>query len=266
MAKKREINKFKFSFTTEQLDKVLVKMRDLATIDDNLVFKFNKENLLIYSLATGEHDNNNKNINAFKNFIFKTEDIITPKDDLGEQTITYIMNDTKKIAKNIKHFLDYEEDINCEITYDKINNYNFGDYFKFKTKKLKMNFQGGRPTDTNIDINKNLIEQVSDENNLSFEFNIPKGDFEKSKKLSYIEKENDVMYFIVKDGKINLGEHRWSMEVGESDSEDDNIAFPKKYFKSATCEGEEIKVSIYKTHLVFDNFNSSLLISREVTI
>ena len=56
---------YKFSMSTAQLNFFLDKIHDLLSIDDEILFKINKDNTLFY-VVVGEKSN----VNAFKSVIF----------------------------------------------------------------------------------------------------------------------------------------------------------------------------------------------------
>jgi hypothetical protein len=272
MSTKRELKKLDFSFSKEQLQKFIDKLSDLSAIDDYIVFKIDKKNFLIYTVASDPSDKNNRTILAFKSYTFDLSEIINIKNDLDEQ-IVYILKDTKKTLRNIRNFIEFDEIITCSITYDSINDINFGDCFKLKNSKLRLNFQGGSPRDSNIKISTNAIKEKSTPELMLFDFNITKEDFDKAKKLALIEVENDVIYFVVHDKELSIAENRWALKLcdftykDKSDVDlDINICIPKRFFKTATCDDKGLNVKIFQTHIIMDNEKSSLMISRQISL
>lgn len=265
MAVKRNIKKLDFCFTKEQLHTFIDKLTDLSAIDDYIVFKLDSEDFLIYSIATATEDKAKRTILAFKCFSFKTPEVITIKGDFDEKII-YIMKDVKKTIKSLRNYLDFDEAVSSSITYDTLNDLFFGDTIKFKNSKLKLNFQGGSPRDANTKVSLKSIQAKSTPDMLDFKFNISKDDFLKAKKMSLIESENDLVYFNIIDNELFVAENRWALKIQDITFEDINICIPKKYFKTATCDTVGIDVDVYRTHLIFNNDKSSLMIARQMSI
>lgn len=272
MALKRELKKLEFTFSRSQMLEFIDKLVDLSAIDDYIVCKIDESKFLLYGVATDVEDKAHKNILAFKCFSFNTKSIISPKADIAEQVV-FIIKDTKKTIRSIKNYLDFDESITCTISYDALNDINIGDMLKMKNSKLKLNFNGGSPRDTNIKITMKAIIDKSTPDMLEFKFNINKEDFDKSKKMSLIETENDIIYFTVQDGELSVSENRWSLKLQDivyknqhGVESDINISIPKKYYKNATCDENGLAVEVYKTHIIINNEKSTLMVSRQMTI
>jgi hypothetical protein len=90
MAKTKELG---FSLSKDNLLKLIDTLRDLSRLDDKVLFKFDRENTLIYSLV-GE----GQSVNAFKSFIYKTNDLFDIED--FDETITYIGKSAKLMARS----------------------------------------------------------------------------------------------------------------------------------------------------------------------
>jgi hypothetical protein len=278
---KRETKKIEFILTLKNLELFISKLVDLAAIDDFLVLKVNNEDTIIYSAAYGGNNNRSKdNILAFKNYIFKTQEIFTINTNIDRE-INFIIKEAKKTIKNLKTFMDLEIDelINCRLSYDELNGFYFGDSLLFKNSKLKLDFPGGSPIDTDITISKNLIERATNKSQIDVSFVLTKDDFIKAKKMSYIEKDNEIIYFTLYNNEIRIGENRWSLKLQDynyiEEIKDENgvvlkttnlelnASIHKKYFKTITCGDAGINVDIYATHLLLNNNESTLLISRQ---
>lgn len=269
---KREIKKIEFVFSSEQLVTFLEKLTDLTAIDDYIVCKIDNTNFLMYSVATDAETKNTNTILAFKSFTFDTDTIITKKSEIPQQVI-YILKDAKKTIRTLKNFADYNEPVSVVITYDVINDLNFGDMMKLKASKLKLNFGGGSPRDSNIKISLKSIKDKSTPETLEFKFNITKEDFDKARKMSLIETENEIIYFTVQNNELSIAENRWALKLQDlvyknylGEESDINISIKKKYFKSATCDKNGLDVEVYRTHLIINNDKSSLMISRQMTL
>ena len=104
---------YKFSMSTAQLNFFLDKIHDLLSIDDEILFKINKDNTLFY-VVVGEKSN----VNAFKSFIFKTNEVFSFTDDIPKE-IRYIVKKGAKFESTIKNYLDYDENVQKGTEYAK---------------------------------------------------------------------------------------------------------------------------------------------------
>lgn len=252
-----------FTLNFNNLNKFIDAFKELCKLDNISLFRFNSEDILIYSLI-----GQNKNINAFRSYVFKTSDILTIKDKDFNLTLNFIVKDCKGFIKTINNFLDYEQDIKCKISYDQIGDDYYCDKLTMQVpKQLKLNFVGGEPIEINTSITiENIKEYVNTDNSL-FNFNIKKEQFDKIKRLSLLDTKNDVLYLNVKnDDKervVIMSEVRWSLNICETNYDTDlEISFPKKYFKNISVDSD-IKVNVFETFILVSDETSSLLISVE---
>jgi len=258
MSKMQTVNHL-FSMTNEQLKNFLDKIKDLVSISDEVLLKVDNYNILMYSLV-GEK----KNVNAFKSFIVKTEDLFTFKKELEKQ-MKYIIPNGKKFDSNIRNFLDYSETINCTFY---MNDEEYADNLLIKNKFLRLNQIGGDPRGTSLDIDIEQVKSAIDKNNADFKFSLPKDVFEKIKKMSKIELDNDILYLNIKDNVLTIAENAWELTVCDTDQGDLSITFPKKYFNSLQIPPgtTEVEVFVFDSFLLVDNENTSLLVALELTI
>ncbi len=120
---KSEIINYPLVMSNEQLKNFLDKIKDLVSIDEEVLLKIDNDNMLMYSLV-GEK----KNVNAFKSFIVKTEDVFSFKSELPKQ-MKFIIPNGKKFDSNIRNFLDYNEKLTCKFT---MNDEQYADSFLIK--------------------------------------------------------------------------------------------------------------------------------------
>ena len=247
----------KFSMSLAQMTFFLDKVHDLLSIDDEILLKINNDNILLYSIV-GEK----MNVNAFKSFIFKTNEIFSFANDIPKE-IRFIITAGGKFESTLKNYLDYKEDIQCEFF---MNDDTYADNFKFKNSKLKLSINGGdvRGMNTTIDIEK--INKTLNKDNIDFKFALDKNSYAKIKKIASIDAENDILYLNIRDKKLTIGEHGWDLQICEIDHDDLSITFPKKYFKSITFSEDEINVYVFDTFILVDNLNTNLLIALELTV
>jgi len=248
---------YKFSMTINQLTFFLEKMHDLLSIDNEILLKINNDNILLYSIV-GEK----MNVNAFKSFVFKTNEVFTFIDELPKE-IRFIITNGGKVETTLKNYLDYKEDINCEFF---MNDDVYADNLKLKNSKLKLSINGGdvRGMNTTIDIEK--INKTLNKDNIDFKFVLDKNSYTKIKKIAAIDNENDILTLNIIDNKLTIGENSWDLEIIDIEHEDLSITYPKKYFKSITFTEDEINVYVFDTFLLIDNKNTTLLIALELTV
>lgn len=248
---------YKFSMTLNQLVFFLDKIHDLLSIDDEILLKITNTNILLYSIV-GEK----MNVNAFKSFIFKTDEVFSFKDELTKE-IRFIITNAGKFEGTLKNYLDYKEDIACEFF---MNDDTYADNLKLKNSKLKLSINGGdiRGMNTTIDIEK--INQTLNKDNIDFKFTLDKISYAKIKKIMAVDNENDILTLNIIENNLTIGENSWDLKICEIEHEDLTITFPKKYFKSITFTEEEINVYVFDTFLLIDNQNTNLLIALELTV
>lgn len=248
---------YKFSVSLEQLNFFLDKIHDLLSIDDEILMKIGKENTLLYSIV-GEK----MNVNAFKSFIFKTEEIFSFETDILKE-IRFIITNGKKFESTLKNYLDYKEDIKCEFY---MNDDVYADNLKLRNKILKLSINGGdiRGMNTTIDIEK--INKTLNKDNIDFKFTLDKASYDKIKKIGSIDNDNDILTLNIVENNLTIGENSWDIKICEIEHEDLSITFPKKYFKSITFTDDNIEIFVFDTFILVDNLNTSLLIALELTV
>jgi hypothetical protein len=258
MAKTETVNHL-FTMTNEQLKNFLDKIKDLVSIDEEVLLKVDNDNILMYSLV-GEK----KNVNAFKSFIIKTDELFTFKEELTTQ-MKFIIPNGKKFDSNVRNFLDYQEKLDCKFV---MNDAEYADTFFIKNKFLKLNNIGGDPRGATLNIDIEQIKDAIDKNKADFKFVLPKDVFDKIKKMSKIEVDNDILYLNIKNKTLTIAENAWELTVCEIEEDGLSITFPKKYFNSLQIpDGKtEVEVFVFDSFLLVDNENTSLLVALELTL
>ena len=248
---------YKFSISLTQLNFFLEKVHDLLSIDDEILLKINNDNILLYSIV-GEK----MNVNAFKSFVFKTNEVFTFTDELPKE-IRYIISNGSKFETTLRNYLDYKEDIYCEFF---MNDDTYADNFKFKNSKLRLGINGGdvRGMNTTIDIEK--INKTLNKDNIDFKFILDKNSYAKIKKIASIDNENDILSLVIHKNRLTIGEGGWDLHICDIEHDNLTLNFPKKYFKSITFTEEEINVYVFDTFILIDNLNTNLLIALEMTV
>lgn len=248
---------YKFTMDLTQLTFFLEKVHDLTAIDNEILLKIDKEKILLYA-AVGEKNN----INAFKSYIFNTDEIFSFETEI-EHEIRFIIVNAKKFETTLKNYLDYQENIKCDFF---MNDDTYVDNFKLKNSKLKLSIVGGdcRAVNTNIDMS--MIASVLNKDLIDFQFSLDKTSFLKIKKIGDIDNENDILTLNVIDNALTIGENNWNLEICKIEHDELSITFPKKYFKSITFTENEINVYVFDTFILIDNANTTLLISLELIV
>lgn len=256
----------KFSMSIPQLTCLLEKIHDLITIDDEVLLKIGNDNLLLYAIV-GEK----KNVNAFKSFVFKTDEIFSFDGELPKE-IRFIITNGSKFESTLKNYLDYNEELRCEFF---MNDDTYADNLQLRNSKpegstnpvLKLSIGGGdyRGMNTTIDVEK--IKSTMNKDNIDFKFSLDKNSYLKIKKLSAIDNENDILTLLIDSNKLTIAEgSTWDLEICDIEHENLSITFPKKYFKSINFTEEQINIYVFDTFLLVDNKNTNLLIALELTV
>ena len=247
----------KFTMSLEQLDFFTIKIKDLLSIDNEILMKIKNDNTLLYSIV-GEK----MNVNAFKSFIFRTNEIFTFDEEI-EGEIRFIITGGKKFEDTLKNYKDYPEEIKCVFS---MNDDVYADNMKLKNSTLKLSFNGGdiRGMNTTIDIEK--INSTLNKDNIDFKFTLDNISYTKIKKIATVDNENDILTLNIVDNILTIGENGWDLKICEIEHEDLSITFPKKYFKSITFTEETIDVYVFDTFILIDNLNTNLLIALEMTV
>lgn len=252
-----------YKITLEKLESVIENIKDLTKLDKSIILKFDKNNLLLYSLV-----GKGMNIHAFKSHTLKIKDVFTSQIDL-KNSIKYKIEDAKKFVTSMMVFIKYMQNqkisdtLEFSLTYQE----NFiVEKLTIKNKKSKEITPGEKPA-PNQDIDIDQIQEVMNIDLSSYSFDLSKEDFNYIKSKTVIEKENDILYLNVKDNQVTIGETRWEHNICGIEYEDSIISFPKKYFKCINYDKENVmKIYVTETYLMIIGENTNLLISIELTI
>lgn len=263
MAKTKELE---FSISKDNLHKLIDTLKDLSRLDDKVLFKFDRENTLIYSLV-GE----GQSVNAFKSFVYKTSEIF----DIGDfdETIMFVGKTAKGIARHLQIMSDFDIDtFKGKIYYDELGDEFFSDRIYFRSgNKLRQSFYGDDPRAMNTQISVDKIKQFIRLDDADFSFDLQASDFDKIKKLAAPDAEMNIFYMntFERDGEnfVSIGEGSWELTVAETEySHPRTLAFPKKYFKTIGMVDGSAKIYVFDTSLMVSTPESDLLISIEVTV
>jgi len=262
MAKVQELS---FSISAENLNNLIITLRDLSGIDEKSIFKFDPKNTLIYS-KVGEGNS----INAFKSFIYNTHELFNIED--FEETINFISSDTKEMFRKLQILSSFESEVTGKIYYDKLGDDYYTEKITMKSdSKLKLNFIGGDPLSLNSKISADIVKRTMNVEDSNFSFDLKVDDFKNIKRLASNDAESDIFYLnnTKKDDKffVSIGESGWDLVVSEVEYETNiTLSFPKKYFKSITMNGDSSKIYVFDNKLMISNGNSDMLISTELSV
>lgn len=255
-----------FSISKDNLSKLIGTLKDLSKLDDKVLFKFGSKNTLIYSLV-GEGGS----VNAFKSFIFKTDELFDMDDFEGE--IMFIGKSTKGMARHLQIMLDFEMDeYKGKIHYDTLGDSLYSDNIYFRSgNKLRQSFGGGDPSSMNTQITVEKIKQFIKLEDADFSFDLDSSDFDRIKKLATPDAEMNIFYMTTyeKDTEhfVSIGEGAWELTVAQTDfPHPRTLAFPKKYFKTIGMTNGSAKIYVFDNALMVSTPDSDLLISIEVTV
>ena len=262
----QKINELSFNNKPESLNRLIDTLKDLSRLNDKVLFKIDKENTLIYSLV-----GNGNSVNAFKNFIFNTNDIFN---EIGEfdETINYIVRSAKQMCRTLQIISSFDSDVTGNIYFDRLGDLVFSDRIYLKAgSKLRQNFYGGDPTSMNINITVDTIKQFVNIDDADFSFDLSADDFDKVKKLASSDDICNIFYLNTfdRDDKnyVSIGEGVWDITVSETDyKECISLAFPKKYFKTISISNGFAKIYVFDSSILITTDNSNLLISIEITV
>jgi hypothetical protein len=249
---------FSFKMSVEQLTEFLKKIKDLTTIDNRIIMSVDSNNVLLFSFV-GETF---KNIHAFKNYIYETEKIFTLKEEIKEN-IFLIVKDGKKFYKKLENLIDYDKEIKGKIS---VNDENFVNLITFDNDKLPIKIIGSDPIAIGKDISIDDINLLMDTDNSLFNFNLPKLDFQKIKKMGMIENEpNSVLYINIDNNKLTIGETLWQINICDVESENNTMAFPKKYFNTINPT-DSILIYVFENFLLckYDDYNLMILMETSI--
>lgn len=264
MAKRLKTSIAIYKINKEKLSDFISKSMDLTKIlskeeDNKIIMKIDMKNVLIYSSVGQGND-----IHSFKSYSYKTDDFFSNKKEL-ENGLVMIIGSAKKFARNIKIFLDFEEDdIDFKLTY---NEDNYVEKLLIRNSKLNLDIPGSDPKALKFDMDIEVIKDAMNPDNSLYNFKLSKEDFNRIKKMGLVEIDNDILYLTINEGKISIGETKWQLALSSIEEEDSTISFPKKYFNSINFTSEtEMYVYVFDSFLMILGDNTNLLVSTEFTI
>ena len=251
----RKYEDFKFIMSVEQLKNLINKLDDLTDIDEKVIMKFDTDNLLIFTTVSKEKD-----IHAFKSHILSLKDDFVECEELKSE-VKFIVKDGKKLLKNLDIYLTFNDHIHFKMMY---NEDGFVEKLMMKNDKLKLDVVGS--LSQIFDINIEMIKSTMDIKKSIYSFDLTEEDFIKIKKMSTVEKDNDIYKLMVKDNKVYIGENRWNLLVSDVEQENTHISFPKKYFNTIVFEEKISKIYVFETFILYLGKESNLMITIEISV
>lgn len=266
MAQRIKNNNITYKISLDSLSNIIDKLKDLTKLDDRVLFKFDNENLLLYSMV-----GKNNGIHGFKSHILKIKDIFTSiKGEIEGDELKLSLEKAKTFVTSMMVFIRYmknqgiNEDLVFKLTY---NEDGFVEKFLIQNKKSKEEYVGGDFSAFRQSVDLEQIEEAMDIDMADYSFILKKEDYEYIKSKTAIEKDNDILYLNIKDNIINIGENRWQHNICDLEYEDTTISFPKKYFKCINFENtSEMKLYVFETNILVKGENTNLLIAIELTL
>lgn len=268
MAKKIKTNTITYKITLDSLLNLINIMKDLTKLDDRVLFKFDNEILLLYSMVGKNHG-----IHGFKSHILNIKDVFSSiKGEIEgeEEELKYSLEKAKRFVSSMTVFVKYMksqnilDDLVFKLYYNE-------DYYVEKlliqNSKSKEETIGGDISAFSQSIDVDEIEDAMDIENSDYSFTLKKEDFEYIKSKSTLEKDNDILYLNIKNNVINIGENRWQHNICDIEHEDNTISFPKKYFKCINYDNtDEMKLYVFDMFILVKGENTNLMIAIELTI
>lgn len=259
MASKTE--NIKFDISQSHLKKLLDKIKDLAKIHEKkiVVFKFEKDCLILFSFVGSSF----KNIYAFKNYIFKYDDIFDYITEIKEP-IAFIVKNGVKFYHNLNNFNDYSGAVNCEISPS--STVGFAESMKLSNDVLEIRMTAGDDMIVGKDITMDDINHLMDTTSCLFQFKLTVTEYEKIKKMSTIDvKENDIINILIDNNTLYVGENKWKLKIADIQQENYTYTFPKRYFNTINTTSD-IDIYVFDTYILTKYEDYNLMIVLEMSV
>ena len=250
--------KLSLKFNQSKFSDLISKLKDLTGIEDVIKIKFDRDNMVLYSVLQNEQQ-----VSAMKTYVVKTNDYLQGFD--SDETIDFVVTSAPKFVKNIQ-FFNTEKDIKLDIIYKPVpeeDNLMHVRSAQLSNGKLKISVIGGEQYKVR-QITKSFIDTRLNPKNSKWSFKVSNQDFSDIKKLSNINSEDRIINITVQDGKVTFNEtSKWELEVDSIESKSQHLIFGKKYLSNINCEDETITFHIFETFILVREKDSSLMLSFE---
>ena len=263
MAKVEKKNdNIKFDISQSNLIRLLNKLKDLSKINEKkiVVFKFEYDSLILFSFV----GKNFKNIYAFKNYVFKFDDIFDFITEITEP-LSFISKNGIHLYHTLNQFTDYGDSLKFEISPSTISS-GFADSMKITNDKLQTSMSAGDNMVVGKDITLEDINMLMDTTNSLFHFTLPSSEYDKIKKMSTIVvKENDIITITIENKILYFGESKWRLRICDIDQEDYSYTFPKRYFNTISTTSD-IEIDVFDTYILtkYDDYNLMIVLETSI--
>lgn len=261
-----KVDNIKFDISQSNLKKLLDKIKDLSKIHEKkmVVLKFDKDSLILFSFVGKTF----KNIYAFKNYIFKYDEIFDYITEITEP-ITFISKDGIKLYHKMNQFSDYNTSVTCEVSPSSTVT-GFADSIKVSipNDEHEISMVAGDNLLIGKDINMDDINQLMNTDNCLFNFKLSSNKYEKIKKNSTIDtKENDIITITIENKKLYFNEgNRWKIKIlDDIDQPDNTYTFPKRYFNKISTT-TDIDIFVYDIYILTKYEDYNLMIVLETSV
>ena len=239
---------------------LIEKLSDIAKISDNIRIKIDNNHILAYGVV-GE-----TSILGFKNYLIPTDWVFENPD--FDYLIDYIVVGSKKFVNNLKFFdiskkVKFSFNLKNHLDNDKIK---IGRVLNITDGSLRMSNVSGEPQKIR-DISKETIQTKFAADLSWWNFKINNELLTKIKKISNNIGE-EIISINVKDKKVTFSEStKWSLVVGEANTDDCEINFDNKYLDNINISGDDTTFYIFETVILFkDGDESNLLVAFEQSV
>lgn len=250
--------KISLKFVQSNFTDLLTKLKDLTGIEDVIKIKFDKDNMILYSVLQNEQQ-----VSAMKTYVVNTQDYI--QGFTTDETIDFVITSAPKFVKNIQ-FFNTDKDIKLDLIYKPVpeeDNLMHVRSAQLSNGKLKISVIGGEQYKVR-QITKSFIETRLNPKNSKWSFKVSNEDFSDIKKLSNINSEDRIINITVQDGKVTFNEtSKWELEVDIIQSKNQHLMFGKKYLSNINCEDDTITFNIFETFILVREKDSNLMLSFE---
>jgi hypothetical protein len=250
--------KISLKFVQSNFTDLLTKLKDLTGIEDIIKIKFDKDNMILYSVLQNEQQ-----VSAMKTYVINTQDYI--QGFTTDETIDFVITSAPKFVKNIQ-FFNTDKDIKLDLIYKPVpeeDNLMHVRSAQLSNGKLKISVIGGEQYKVR-QITKSFIETRLNPKNSKWSFKVSNEDFSDIKKLSNINSEDRIINITVQDGKVTFNEtSKWELEVDTIQSKNQHLMFGKKYLSNINCEDDLITFNIFETFILVREKDSNLMLSFE---
>jgi hypothetical protein len=250
--------KISLKFNKSNFSDFVSKLKDLTGIEDIIKIRFDKEDMLLYSVLS-----NQQQVAALKTYMVPTNEYID--NFSNEETFDFIITSASKFVKNIQ-FFNTENQIKFDMIYKPLpedNNLMHIRSAQLSNGKLKISCIGGEQFKIR-EVNKNFIDVKLNPKNCRWSFKVSNQDFSDIKKLSSINSEEKTLNINIQDGKVTFNEvAKWELEVDAVKSSNQHLIFGKKYLSNINCDDEFVNFNIFDTFILVKDKDSNLMLSFE---